>query len=258
MDISHISVSRKQCFDLCQAQYRLRYHIKLEPEEKEPFYFIYGNIVHAIFEEYVKSRGTVTLEHVAQEVLEGRIPVTEDKQGNPIFAPKLELEYKKRFPGHMSSIKKLCDRIGLEGITEYGFKYDLDPPHGRYAVGFIDRLIQKGDQFVIIDYKTTKKGMFRKDTSSITKDLQLRCYARVVQRQFNAPAENIRAALYYLEGGDLIGAKFSHQSLVDAENELLETYKKIQSTPEQAAWGNVGQHCRSCSYRKRCPHYAIT
>ncbi|MFX5760977.1 PD-(D/E)XK nuclease family protein, partial [Acinetobacter baumannii] len=80
---------------------------------------------------------------------------------------------------------------------------------------------------MIIDYKTTKKGMWRKDTNTIRKDLQLRCYGRVVQREFGAKAENIMAALYYLEGGNLVATKFTEQSLASSEKELLDAYNQI-------------------------------
>jgi RecB family exonuclease len=258
MNISHISVSRKQLFDECPQKYKYQYHLKLEHEEPEPYYFIYGTLIHKIAEEYVKGRGKLTLESITSSVLNGDIPVEEDKAGNPVYAPKLELEYKKRLPEHLRAIKKLSDQIGLDGHTEYKFKYDLDPPNGKFVVGVIDRLIQRGDHFFIIDYKTTKKGMWRKDSRSILTDLQLRCYSRVVQKEFKVPAENIKAALYYVEGGNLIGAKFSHQALVDAENELLSAHKQIEAMPPEAAWGNVGRTCRFCAFRRRCPFYSLT
>ena len=258
MDITHISVSRHQCFLQCPNCYRFRYHLKLEREGPEPPFFAYGSLVHKIAEDYVAAKGNLTLEEVHDRIMSGKVPYDTDKEGNPIYAPELELEYKRKLPNHMIAIKKLTDRIGMKGETEYVFKYDLDPPHGRMVTGVIDRLFQQGDLWYIIDYKTTKKGMWRKDEQSILKDLQLRCYARVVQREFNVPAENIRAALYYLEGANLIGAKFSHAALLEAEAELLETYKKITNMPEQKAWGNVGQHCKWCDYRKRCSFYSLT
>jgi ATP-dependent helicase/DNAse subunit B len=258
MDIAHISVSRHQMFTQCPNAYKFRYHLKLEPEGPTPIHFVYGSIVHKICEDYVAAKGARTLEEVYDGIISGRVPYEFDKEGNPISAPELSLEHKRRLPNHMIALKKLTDRIGMDGETEYVFKYDLDPPHSCLVTGVIDRLFQHGNLWYIIDYKTTKKGMWRKDEQTVLKDLQLRCYARVVQREFNVPAENIRAALYYLEGANLIGAKFSHISLVEAEQELLETYKKISNMPEEKAWGNVGPHCKWCDFRKRCSFYSLT
>lgn len=107
-------------------------------------------------------------------------------------------------------------------------------------------------------YANTQKGGWRKGPKDITSDLQLRCYARAVQRIYRAKAEDIKAALYYLEGAELVGAKFTQQSLDAVEQELLETYMAIQSMKPEEAYGNVGDHCRRCDYNKICPFYSLT
>jgi hypothetical protein len=76
-----------------------------------------------------------------------------------------------------------------------------------------------------------------------------------VQKKFDVPAENIQAALYYLEGGDLIGARFAQQSLLDVEQHLLKTYQQIEVMDPDNARGNVGEHCRRCDWKGMCPFY---
>jgi len=85
--------------------------------------------------------------------------------------------------------------------------------------------------------------------------LQLRTYARIVQKEFNVPAENINTALYYLEGGDLISTKFSQKSLEEAEKTLLDCYDEIYNFDPDNVWGNVGNHCFRCEYCKICPFF---
>lgn len=254
MNITHISVSRKSVWDECKVKYKYKYHEKIESPEEEPFYFVYGKIVHKIAEEYVRARGERELFDVKDDVLQGRIPI-ESYEGEEQHAPPLPMTYKNRMGEHLSSIRKITEQIGFDGELEWSFRYDLDPPNEKFVVGFIDRLIRKDDQFWIIDYKTTKKGRFRKTRNTIREDLQLRAYARIVQKEFNVPAENIRAALYYLEGGELIGAKFTESSLLAAEKELLFAYDDIKSFPPDKAWGNIGYHCKRCDYRSLCPFY---
>jgi len=258
MHINHISVSRLSVFQECQQQYKYKYHLKLEPLLEQPFYFVYGKVVHKIAEEYVRCQGQRLLKDVQHDILEGNIPIEFDENENPIYAPTLETAYKKRLPGHLRSIHSLTEKIGYEGELEYELNYDLDPPNKKMMKGFIDRLIIKGDKFWIIDYKTTKKGKFRKTQQTILEDLQLRAYARVVQKQFNVEAKNISAALYYLEGGNLIAARFSENSLEAAENILLNAYNEIVNTHEDKAWGRVGDHCKRCPWRKICPFYSLT
>lgn len=253
MNIEHISVSRHSLFQQCPQAYKYKYHLKLESNEPEPFYFVYGKIIHKIAEEYVQQDGKQLLSEVAMDVLKGRIPL--ERGSSDVFAPALPAEYQRRMPEHLRAVKTITDQIGMGGHLEYGFNYDLDPPNGKFIKGFIDRLIQRGDMWFILDYKTTKKGKWRKDPESIVHDLQLRTYARVVQTHFNVPAQNIRAALYYLEGGNLVAAKFSEESLIAAEQELLEAYNQIHAMAPDQTRGNVGGHCYRCAYKSICPYF---
>jgi CRISPR/Cas system-associated exonuclease Cas4 (RecB family) len=256
MLINHISVSRKGCIDECEARYKYRYHDKKPRDEgiEEPFYFVYGNIVHTIAEEYIGREGAMSLGDVADAVLKGDI---EFRKGEK--APKLPEAYKKRLPGHLRALDRLNSKIGCgESLLEYPFSYDLDPPNDRLVVGFIDRVIQKGKKFFLIDYKTTKKGKFRKNKATIKTDLQLRVYANVIRRDFGARAEDITAALYYLEGGDLFPARFSEASLDAAEAELLKSYKYIENKDPEKIVANVGKHCERCDYRYSCPFVKIS
>ena len=251
MNINHISVSRKKCFDLCKQQYKYRYHLQIPAPGPEPFYFTYGKIVHKIAEEYVKLIDSSTIEQVALDVLHGKIPIEKEKK-----CPTLTPHYKKKLQSHLNAIKNLTKRIGGGGITEYEFKYDLDPPNQRHVFGFIDRLILKEDKAFIIDYKTTKKGKFRVTSQTVLEDLQLRCYARVVQREFNIKPENIKAALYYLEGENLIAANYSGDSLDRVEKELRDGFICIEEFDADKVWGNVGWHCKNCDYATMCHFYS--
>ena len=62
--------------------------------------------------------------------------------------------------------------------------------------------------------------------------------------------------MYYLEPpSKLVAAKFTDKTLLTAEKELLDTYKKIESADPKKVWGNVGEHCNRCEFRKICPHF---
>lgn len=249
-----MSVSRKTVWDECKKKYHYKYHLNIKPEEEEPFYFTYGKIIHKIAEEYVLQKGSVELNEVVSSVVDGKIPIDRD-QNSSIFAPKIPMEYRLRMPAHIKSLYNITNQIGFDGDLEWDFKYDLDPPKNKLVIGFIDRLIKRKNNFFILDYKTTKKGKFRKNKNSIKDDIQLRTYARIIQKQFNVPAENINTALYYLEGGDLISSKFSDQSLEEVEKILLNCYDEIKDSDPEKVWGTVGPHCQRCEYNKICPFY---
>jgi hypothetical protein len=249
----HISVSRKQTWENCQQAYKYRYHLKIIPDVPQQPYFTYGKLVHKIAEVYVQEQGKKPIEEITSECLNGTIEIEKN-----LPPPILNADYKKKLPDHVRHIKTLTDRIGFDGILEHPFKFDLDPPNEHFVVGFIDRLIIRGDKFFILDYKTTKKGMWRKNSNTIRKDLQLRACARVVQKEFGAKAENIKAALYYLEGAELVATKFNDHMLLTAEQELHDAYKQIRSTNPDDVRGRVGDQCRRCDYRKVCSWYSLT
>lgn len=250
MEINHISVSRKKCFATCSQQYKYRYHMRLPSPVPEPVYFWYGNVVHKIAEEYVRNQGKITIGEIAKEVICGNIEIGEGKKCPPIPA-----DYTKKLQKHLKSILELTKKIGMDGMVEYEFRYDLDPPNNRFTTGFLDRLIIRGDKAYIIDYKTTKKGKWRVNKQTVVDDLQLRMYARVVQRNFGIKAENIKAALFYLEGEELVGCCYSEESLIKVEQELLDTYLMIEKSDPDKAWGKVGWHCKNCDYATLCPFY---
>ena len=253
MNIEHISISRKSVWEQCPFLYKLKYHLKTKSPLPEPEYFAYGKIVHRIAEEYCNHKGKVLMDEICRDVLNGTIEV-EEYGGKKTTAKPLSLEYRRRLPDELRALQRLFNQIGTEGRTEYDFEFDLDPPHGRKLVGFIDFLIEEGGLFWIIDYKTTKQGPWRKDDISILEDLQLRAYAKVVQRNFKAPANKIHAALYYVQGGDLVPAQFTQKSIDEAERDLLAAYKAIEDTSPEQAYPRPADHCKRCDYRTVCPH----
>lgn len=250
MNIEHISISRSKSYKQCHYYYKLKYHEKIPNPGEEQFWFTYGKIIHTIAEIYVVEKMKRSLGEISTDVLRGKIPYDGDK-----LAPPLPPEYKRRVPGHLRSIQKITERMGCEGYTEYDFKYDLDPPNGKFVVGFIDRLFIKNNTAFVLDYKTTKKGPYRETKDTIKYDPQLRCYAKVINRNFGIPAQNIKTALYYLEDSELLGACYTQESLDKIETDLLSIYNQIEAQSPDAAWGNVGTHCPRCEYAPICTFY---
>jgi CRISPR/Cas system-associated exonuclease Cas4 (RecB family) len=257
LNIEHISVSRKSIWEECQLRYKYRYHEKIIPPGEEPFYFTFGKIMHLIAETYVGEKGQREMSDICNEIFAG----AELDPGVPCPHPANwpAATYRKRMPEMIRSLERLYERMGDGDETwlEHQFKYDLDPPNEKLATGFIDWLTLKKGIYYIVDYKTTKKGRYRETQKTVLNNLQLRMYARVVQREFNVDASKIKAAIYYLEGANLFGAQFTNESLVLAEKQLLEAYRQIEGTTPERAMANVGQHCARCDYAEMCPFYKV-
>jgi CRISPR/Cas system-associated exonuclease Cas4 (RecB family) len=252
-DINRISVTRKGIFDECQQKYKYRYILKIDPPQEEPFYFVYGKIIHKIAEEYVRNKGKKHLNEIKDMVLEGKIELEHGQ-----VAPPLPIEYAKRVAPMLRAVSYLTEQIGFEGELEYDFAVDLDPPNGILYQGIVDWLIPKNGGIYIIDYKTTKKGRWRKTPRTIQNDLQLRAYAWAIQQKFDIPAEKIKGALFYLEGSNLIATRFTQKAMDSARQELLDAFHKIRATDPDKILGTVGDHCGRCEYQTLCPFLRMT
>lgn len=255
MDINHISVSRASTFHECAQKYKFKYHLKVESPEPEKFHFTYGKVVHKIAEEYVNRGNEADFLEVAQSVLSGKIEIEPGKVSPPFrnFPP----EYVDKMPGNLRNLKRFTSEIGVktEGYTEYPFNYDLCPPDECCVVGFIDRIVILKGKYFIFDYKTTKKGKFRKNKETVKKDIQLRMYAKVVQRDFGAKAEDIHCALLYVDGdnGSVIGARYSQEDIDEAEDYLRKTYLAIRDANPATVVGTPSDFgCRFCEYNSLC------
>lgn len=255
MKINHISISRESTWLECEQKYKYKYHLDMLPEEEAPHFF-YGKIVHKIIENYTLGRGLIDINDVTNSVLSGNIKLEEHSLPGRLNLP---FQYRTKLPKHLAAFMRLINQIGTEGEVEWDFKFDLDSPNQKCYVGFIDRILRRGDKLdkvFIIDYKTTKAGMWRKTRSNIGKDLQLQSYARVIQREWGIPAENIKAALYYLDDPvELISTGFSQESLDSVEKRLLKAYKDIESKHPDNVIGSTGEHCFRCDYQSVCPFF---
>lgn len=250
MNIEHISISRSKSWKQCDWYYKLKYHEKIPNPGPEQWYFTYGKIVHKCAELYVQSKGERAMGEIMTDVTRGKVELEPGKK-----APPRHSDYTTRLPTQLRNIQKISHQMGFDGHCEYKFTYDLDPPHSRNILGFIDRIIIRDDKAWILDYKTTKKGPFRETRETIVRDPQLRMYARVVNKDFGIAPENIKCALYYVDGGDLVGSTYSEESILAIERELLQVYKDIQNKPPEAARGKIGPHCTRCEYNTLCTFY---
>lgn len=252
MKIEHLSVSRTQLWEECQKKYFYKYHLGLKSNFPEQPWFEYGKVIHRSAELFVEHKGETPIGNFASKILTGEIPLEVGQDPKKI---KLSVDYAKKLSPHLKSVEKITrEKLGFTGDIEWDFMYDLDSPNKKMLKGFIDRLIVKSDGLhLIIDYKTTKKGPYRKNKDTIKYDLQMQTYALVVRDTLKVDAKNIRLALYYLEGSDFIPVKFEDKVLDDCKNKLLRIYDKIKDTEPDDAIPSVGYHCSRCEYRDICP-----
>lgn len=243
-----MSVSRKQTWESCQLKYKYKYHLELHIPSDTPSFFTYGKMVHKIAELYVIGKGLTDISELARDCFNGKIKVENNTE------IKVERWFYYKIQRHIENIRKISNTIGFDGMTEYKFGFQYE---NAFISGVIDRLIARGNKYYILDYKTTKKGPFRKDAVSIKEDEQLRCYAFAVSHLFNVQIEDVKVALYYLDEPELISTKYTKDQIDSTLRELDMCYVAISSTNEDNVNANPGTHCKFCEYKSICPSSGI-
>ena len=245
-----MSVSRSNCFEQCQQQYKFKYHLKTIPDRPEQIYFTYGKIVHSAAEFFVEGKGQRKIREIVDDIMSGEL---EFEGSEKIYM--LDADYRRKLYEHTAFIEKFTEKVGYEGEIEHEVKYDLNPPNNKIFLGYIDRLIIKGNQAIILDYKTSKDNSYRKTKTTIKSDLQLCAYALYVHEHFNIAPENIQAALVYLENPAIVNTNFTKKRLDDTKDILKKTYHIIENIDPDKVVGNVGYHCRRCDFNDKCAFY---
>lgn len=250
MLINHFSVSRSQCFDECQLKYKYRYHLKVISEKPEELHFVYGKLVHKAAEVFVQTKGERPIFEIGADLLNNKIEFDGVESIH-----RLGVDYRNKFWEHLRNVEKLTRKIGFDGEIEHKIEYDLDPPNNKVFLGFIDRLIIKNETALIIDYKTSKNNSWRKTKKTIKEDLQMNAYACYVYDKFEIKPENIHAALYYLEGGNLVSTNFKIENIKKTKELMRKKFTTIEKMSENMAVANVGNHCVRCDYSSICPYF---
>jgi CRISPR/Cas system-associated exonuclease Cas4 (RecB family) len=241
-------------FEECNLKYKFKYHDSI-PIKEEKEYFLYGKVIHKFAEEYVLSKGQISVGKLLKDILEGEIPLErKDDKKNKI---NLTTEYINRLTNEVKNVCKITKNLGFDGHVEWPFDYDLDYPENKKIIGYIDRLIpiKNNKGYLILDYKTTKPSAWRKDETNIKQDMQLKIYARIVQKTLNIDPANIAAALYYVMDNKLVGVpRFYKNDLEETENILLNSYNEIKNLNPELVGPTTGFHCKRCEYKDICPY----
>lgn len=262
MDISAISVSRYQVWNECARRYLYQYHLKLKPPE-EKFHFTYGKIVHRVAEKFVACRGEVPITEWRQRILSGEVPLEEPQPGvaekdQPKPAPiELSPADHERLSINLANVQWLVEKVGFGGVVEVPFQFDLDPPNNKIVRGVIDLIVGDNNMYSIVDYKTTKPGKWRETPESIRHNLQLRIYARFLNKKHGIPADRMQAALYYVDDRVLVPTRFTQEAIEEAEQILLNAYDEIVEMPPEHAAGRTGFHCQRCDWKNICPYAKV-
>ena len=134
----------------------------------------------------------------------------------------------------------------------------VSAPAGRIiAEGRVDRIDQRGDELVIVDYKTGRHALSVDDARG---SQALALYAIAARRTLRKPAFQVE--LHHLPTGSVLAWTHTQESLARHLRRAEETADELAAaTDELAAGGDpdtlfpptTGRQCTWCDFRKSCP-----
>jgi CRISPR/Cas system-associated exonuclease Cas4 (RecB family) len=218
------SVSQLNCFKQCPKKYKFQYVLKLKTKPKP--YFDFGISVHSVLEEIVPlfekekifsydlmySKAINLLER--NWISQGYKDEVEEKEyfekGLKIIADFIKTQEKL--------INSKSDRkiIGLE-------KDFLIKINDKNLYGIIDRIDKTGDDFEILDYKTSNS---MENEMKLKKNYQLYIYALACKELFGKYPKEI--GLWYLVFNNIKKINFDEKILTEIKKEIYELILEIE------------------------------
>lgn len=123
-------------------------------------------------------------------------------------------------------------------------------PTGRLAVsGRVDRVDQRGDEVVVVDYKTGRAALTEDDARG---SLALALYALACRRTFRRPCSTVE--LHHLPTGKVLSWQHTEESLarhVGRAEAIAAEVTQAESSGDYPA--RPGSLCGWCDYVRHCP-----
>jgi DNA helicase-2/ATP-dependent DNA helicase PcrA len=230
------SASQFNTYERCPRIYQYRYIYKI-PGKPKP-YFDFGSTVHMVIEELTNRirDGQIVDKQIASEILK--------RMWNPKgFESKLE-EKKS-----LQEISVILEHF-LEETRGTGRQIlDLEKKFTIYiddylVNGVIDRIDSDGNDYVIIDYKTSRESFGPKKASE---DIQLVLYSLAVQKLYGRTPKLV--GWWFLRQNKKIMVQITIENieiLIKKMNKIVESIRKSDFHPEP------GWICKNCDYRLVC------
>jgi DNA helicase-2/ATP-dependent DNA helicase PcrA len=246
--VDYLSYSQIETFKTCPLHYKLKYRLRIPtpPSAAQSF----GISMHQTLKEFYeavkvgeKATEDLILEKLKEEwIKEGYKSKTHEKN-----SMKAAERYLKEY------LEKEFDKKRLPAVLEQPFKVPLTFKKERMLLigGKIDRVDEIGNgEIEIIDYKT---GANIPTQKQIDHDMQLTFYglaaSKIKDLPFGKDIKDIYLSLYYFDGQQKITTKRNKSQLLEAEKEIFEWRKKIETSDFKCS-GHF--FCRNCEYSLFC------
>jgi CRISPR/Cas system-associated exonuclease Cas4 (RecB family) len=234
--LQNMSYSRISTFEWCKLKYYYSYIVQVPQTYGPPA--VLGNIIHKALE--------VTLEN--EEEINTLELLKNYRDALNYYDPNEEIPRQMVQDGEDMLIDFANVNSGPIEITEKELPFSFVLDNARIN-GFIDAIVVKDDKVKIIDYKTGKRQITKKETPT---NVQLGIYSLYMNYLY--PDKDIEAELYYLRSNATRGHLFTKEHLEDVEVNIKEKISEILSTENFLPTPNE-RNCMYCSYASdgTCP-----
>jgi DNA helicase-2/ATP-dependent DNA helicase PcrA len=242
-NVTYLSYSQMQTFDMCPLHYKLRYILKIPTAQTSAQSF--GTSVHAALKTFYQNGQTeekVDINEIKKIVTEnwineGYLSKTHEQKALE-KATKIITDY----------LSKYFNKHNLPIALEYPFNFYLDKVK---IAGRIDRIDKTNENKIeIIDYKTGNNVPTQKKLET---DLQLTFYAlaanEVKDQILGKAPEDIILSLLYLEKDLKLTTTRTKEQLDEAKKLILEKVKEIETSDFKCS-GSM--FCKNCEYKMLC------
>jgi len=250
-NITYISYSQIQTFNMCPLHYKLQYILKVPFRLTASLSF--GSSIHAalkdFYQKYIENKNIKIKDIVS--ILKDRW-IDEGYQSkthqNEAFekAAYILLQYLKT-----NFIPNANKPVGIEIPFQFFIKDAKADKISLKIGGRIDRVDNIGENKIeIIDYKT---GTNVPNEKELADNLQLTLYAlaatKVNDNIFNKKPEDVILSLHYLEGEKKLTTTRTAQQLEEAQTKVLQIVEDI----ERSDFTCIGStYCQNCEYKMLC------
>lgn len=240
-DITYLSYSQIQTFDVCPLHYKLKYllHIPTLPSAALSF----GTSVHSVLKEFYTRalQGEKVSTKDIPEILES-VWISEGYTS--------EGHVRAAFTGAQTLLENYISKYfspkQLPIALEYPFQFSI----GKLKIGGrMDRVDKLPDGSIeIIDYKTGKPS---KKSQAIKGNLQLAIYAMAAKciPTIGDKLPPITVSLQYVETGEKISTQLTKEDLEKASEKILQKAKEIEESNFSCSKTML---CEDCEYAMLC------
>lgn len=237
------SYSRRASYDNCKLAFKKSYLEKPKPVQRENAWSQMGSFAHNLLEYMFK--GTLKRENLGVNFRHHFDKKVTEKFPN--FAIDLRVNYMKKIGNYLPTFKFLGEVIGIE----QKFEYEL--PSGRKMMGFIDLVINKYGQIIVVDHKVSKT-FSNKDLA--IKKKQILLYAPGIKKIYGVlPSSGF---FHFLQDGSKLKVNINQEDIDMAMKWMddgIDTIKKDQYFPpilEEDPDNDLFYCSNLCGHRDNC------